>query len=91
MDELLEDALGRLLGDLLDLHAAVRADHQHGPLGRAIEHDAEIELALDLQPLLDEHALRRLCPSGPVWWVTSVMPIIFARSLLGLVGRLRRP
>ena len=27
-------------------------------------------------------------PSGPVWCVTSVMPIISPRELLGLVGRL---
>ena len=57
MDELLEDLLGRLFGDLLDLDAAFLADHQHEPLARAIEDDAEVELALDLQPLLDQHAL----------------------------------
>ena len=37
-----------------------RADHQHRPLARAIEDDAEVQLALDLEPLLDEHALDAL-------------------------------
>ena len=59
-----------------------------GLLGGAIEHDAQIQLALDLQPFLDEHALHDLRPSGPVWCVTSVMPIIVGRGSLGFVGRL---
>ena len=52
--------LGRFLRDLFDLDSAVWAGHQDGPLGRAIEDDAQIELALDLQALLHEHALNDL-------------------------------
>ncbi len=50
-------------GDLLDLDAALLADHQHRLLAGAIEDDAEVELAFDLQALLDEDALDHL-PSG---------------------------
>ncbi len=44
-------------GDLFDLDAALLAHHQHRLFGRAIQDDAEIELAFDGKPLLDEHAL----------------------------------
>src|SRR5262249_6078622 len=50
------DLLGRLFGDLLDLDAAFRTHHQHEALARTIEHETEIQLALDLQALLDQHA-----------------------------------
>ncbi len=56
VDERLEDALRRLFGDLLDLDAAVRAHHQHGPLGRAVDHEAQVQLAGDLEAFFDEHA-----------------------------------
>ena len=49
MDELLEDTIGRLFGDLLDLDAAVGTDHHHGPLGGAIEHETQVELPFDLR------------------------------------------
>ena len=64
IDELLEDPLGRFGGDLLDLHAAVRARHHTGCSLDAIDDEAEVQLALDLQPLLDEHAPDYL-PFGP--------------------------
>ena len=60
MDELLDDPLGRFVRDLLDVDATVLARHQHRPLRGAIEDDAEIELAGDAEPLLDEHALDHL-------------------------------
>ncbi len=53
VDVFLEDLLGRLLGDLLDLDAAFLADHQREALARAIQHDAEVQLALDPEALLD--------------------------------------
>ena len=46
-------------GDLLDVHAAGRAGHHHRLARRAIEHDAQIQLARHLQTLLDEHARDR--------------------------------
>ena len=60
------DLLGRLRRDFLDVHAAGGARHHHRLAGRAIEHDAQIELARHLQPFFDEHARRRRGPSGPV-------------------------
>ncbi len=60
VDELLEDALGRLVRDFLDVDAAVLADHQHRLLRRAVEDDAQIQLAGDAEPLLHEHALDHL-------------------------------
>ena len=60
VDELLEDLFGRLVGDFLDLHAAFGADHDHRTFGRAVDNHPEIQLALDLEPLLDEHALHFL-------------------------------
>ena len=57
VDVLLEDELGRLFRDLLDLHAAGRAGHHDGPLGRAVDDEAEVQFAGDRQPLLHEHAL----------------------------------
>ena len=45
VDERLEDPVRRLFGDLLDLDAAVRAHHQHGPLRRPVDDEAEIQLA----------------------------------------------
>src|SRR5207237_6991904 len=55
--EFLEDSLRRVFGDLLDLDAAFGADHEHGTLGRAVDHETEIQLALDLESPFDEHAL----------------------------------
>ena len=57
------NALGRLLGDRFDLHAAVLARHDDRPAGRAIDDDAEIQLARNRQPLLDEQP-RHLAPFG---------------------------
>ena len=54
----------------------------------AVDDDAEVELAGDLQALLDQDALTTFWPSGPVWWVTSCMPRICAATFCGLVGAL---
>src|ERR1700691_888668 len=49
-----------MLGDLLDLHAALaRGDHAHA-LGLAIQHDAEINLTLEFFRDLHVHALHDL-------------------------------
>ena len=56
----------------------------------AIEHDAEVELVVDRQA----SSMSRCCtsrPSGPVWWVTSVIPMIFRASFgrfVGIMGQL---
>ena len=53
-DVFLVNTLGSLFGNRLDLHAAVLARHDDGPAGRAIDDDAEVELARNRQALLDE-------------------------------------
>ena len=47
----------RLRGDLFDLHAARRRSHEHRLALRAVEHDAEIQFALDGQRLFDQQPL----------------------------------
>ena len=44
-------------GDFFDLHAARGRRHEDGLALRAIEHDAQIQFALDGQRLFDEQAL----------------------------------
>ncbi len=52
----LRDLVGRLLGDLFDVHAAFGAGHHHGLAGGAIEHEADIQLARHLQAFFDQQA-----------------------------------
>jgi hypothetical protein len=86
VDVLLEDLLGGLLGDLLDLDSTFRTDHQHQPLARAIEDDAQVELADDLEALLDENAPHDL-PGRP----RLVGDEVHAEDLRGGRLRLGRP
>ena len=60
-----DDLLRRLRRDLFDVHAAGGARHDHRLAGRAIEHDAQIELARHLQPFFDS-TRPTTRPSGPV-------------------------
>ena len=50
------DLLGRLGGDLLDVHAAFGRGHERDPRGFAIDHHAEIEFARDVAAVFDEQA-----------------------------------
>ena len=63
IDGLAEDELRRIRGHLLYLHAARRARHDHGPLLRPVDQQAQVQLALDVQPLLHQHA-RNAAPLG---------------------------
>jgi len=60
IDRLLVDGLGILGRDLFDLHAAGLRSHEHQLAGDTVEHDAQIELAVDSRGLLDEQALHLL-------------------------------
>ena len=53
LHHLAQDRVGRRLGDLLDLHAALRRGHDHDALALPVEHQADVELALDRHRLLD--------------------------------------
>ena len=82
------NAFRRLRGDFLDVHAAVGAGHDHRLAGRAIEHDAEIQLARHLQAFFDEHA-RDDAPFGTGLMRDERHADHLARELLGLLRRLR--
>src|SRR6185503_18434304 len=53
LHHLAEDRIGRALGYLLDLHAALRVSHDHDALALAVEHQAEVELPIDRHGCLD--------------------------------------
>ncbi len=57
LERLLDDGIGVLRRDDLDLHAALPAHHHDGPADRAVERDPEVELLGDVQGLLDEDLL----------------------------------
>ncbi len=62
IDDLLVDLLRVLGGDLLDVHAALaRGDHDD-PLAHAVDHQPEVDLAIDPRRALDQHALDQLTP-----------------------------
>jgi hypothetical protein len=65
IDVLAKDLLGFLRGHFFDVHAARRARDDDRRFRGAIDEDAQIQLAIDLQPFLDQHA-PDLLPSGPV-------------------------
>ena len=60
LDHHLEDGLGLGLGDLLDLHAAALRGDDADALGFAVEHVAEIKLAVERLGHLDIDPLHRL-------------------------------
>ena len=57
VDVLLVDLLGGVVGDLFDLHAAGLRGHEDDLAGGAVEHEAEVELAVDGRAGFDEQAL----------------------------------
>ncbi len=56
LDVFLEDRLGRLRRDFLDVHAPGRRRHHDRTASGAVEHEAQVELARDREAFLDEHA-----------------------------------
>ena len=67
-------------GDLLDVHATLRREHEERLLRAAIERDREVVLARDLRGALDPHLLDRVA--------ANVHAEDLRRSLLRLVRRL---
>ena len=60
LHRLAQDRLGLALGDLLDLHAAMRVGHEHDALALPVEHQADVELALDRHRRLDVEPMHHL-------------------------------
>ena len=52
-----DDLVRRVVRDLFDVHAALGRDHEGDAAGRAVDEHREIELALDVGPLLDVEAI----------------------------------
>ena len=63
IDRHLVDQLWRLGRHLLDLHAPGGAGHHQEPLRRPVDQETEVELARDVEPLLDQEPGHPL-PSG---------------------------
>jgi hypothetical protein len=57
LHRLFQDPLGRLRGDFFDFHAAVGRGHEYILAVRPIEHDAQVQLALDRQGFFDQDAM----------------------------------
>ena len=84
LDDDLQQLVGRVLGDLLDLHAAMLGgDHAH-TLELPVENIAEIDLALERIGELDIHALHGLA-LGPRLRRDEALAEELARRLLHLV------
>ncbi len=60
IDGLLEDCLGCLRGHFFNLHAAGLRGHKHQLACRAVQHDAQIELAIDCRCLFNQQTLHLL-------------------------------
>ena len=83
------DFLGSFLGHLFDVHAAGGARHDDRPAGRAIENDAEIQLALHLKAFFNQHPANH-APSGSGLMRDERHPEHVARDAFGLVCRARQ-
>jgi hypothetical protein len=88
IDRLLEDLLGVLLGDLLDIHAAFGRRHHGDAAGGAVEQHAEVVLVLDREALLDEQALDLLA-LGAGLRRDELHPEDLLHGLFGIRARLR--
>ena len=79
---LVDDRVGVVDGDLLDLDAALGRADEHQPLGRPVEHDREVVLLDDLGRRADEDA-----PDGQA---LDLEREDLRRDVLGLVRGRRR-
>src|SRR5258708_17796553 len=55
------------LGHFLNFHASRGAGHENGKPAGTIDKQAKIQLALDVQPFLDQHALDDAAPRSRFW------------------------
>ncbi len=87
IDEDLVDLLGMLFGDLLDLDAALFADHEDDALRGAIEDEPEIQLAIDGETFFDEEP-KDLLAAGAGLIRDERLAEQLARDRLGFGARL---
>ena len=59
VDGLRVDQVGGVVGDGLDVHAALRRRNEHGAVVRAVEQDGEVQLAVEVDALVDENLERK--------------------------------
>ena len=85
VDVFLEDELGLLGGDLLDLDPAFGRGHDHGGFARPVDDDPDVELAPDVQGLFDEELADGL-PFGAGLVRDQRHPEHPAGELCGLLG-----
>jgi hypothetical protein len=86
VDDLAQDFFRVGGGHFLDVHAAGGAGNHHGAGAGAVDDDAQIELALDLHPFLDQHPAHLLA-FGPGLVRDQGHPQHVLRQLLGLADR----
>ena len=78
-----DDGVGVLLGDLLDVDAALRRQHQQVLLGRPVEREAGVVLLVDVGGVLDPHPLHDVALDVHAEDVAGVRA-----DLVGVVGQL---
>jgi hypothetical protein len=80
IDVLLEDLVGRIVRDLFDIHAAMLRGHEHHLGRRTVQHQAEIEFAVDGRTGFNQQALH-LLPGG----AGLVRDELHTQNLLGIL------
>ncbi len=85
VDALLDDGLGILGGDLLDVAATLRARDDHGPQVGAVERDGKVELATRKQTLAHHDHIARLALAARLLRVQPMADHVLGDGL-GLLG-----
>src|ERR1700733_10724384 len=88
LNEFVEDGFRICFCDFFDFHAAGSAGHEENFARGAIDEDAEVELALDVQTFFDQHALDD-APAGTGLHSDEIHAEHGAGDFGGFVGRMR--
>ena len=89
IDRFAQNLLRGLGRDLLDVHPAFAAGHDHGRAGGAIHQDGEIKFFLDLDRLGDEHLVDQAAFRSGLMR-DQCLPDHLGRDAAGLAGRLAK-
>jgi hypothetical protein len=85
-----QNLLGGVVGDLLDVHAAFRGDHEGDAAGGAVDQHGEVELALDVGAVLDIETVDLLAGLAGLDGHQGLAQHLL-RELLHLVDGARKP